>query len=837
MRLCAAAAVLLAASSGCLGAVDFTRYVDPLVGTEGAIKGSSLGGGNMFPGVALPFGQVRIGIDTSVLNLDQGGISSANSGYTPRGNATGFSLLHTSGTGGQPKYGVVSQMPLLGSLEAQGINVADNRTYLTNRTNEAAQVGYFRTTFMTTGITTELTASRHAGVLHYNFPPSNNGTAHVLIDLAHALPSGGGGYIAQRYIKGELAIDPVAGGYSGSAWYDLGWNQGEAWQIYFCGNFSKPPTTARTFWSPYNHLVPPTTPPTLSPYYEIYASDNLAIGGLLSWEYDGTRGLELESRVGVSFISAEKACQFVKDEVPWSQTFNTTVQAVKDAWNTEILSSITVPAENGATNDTLLGLLYTHLYGTALMPTDRTGENPGKWNSKEPYYDDWYTVSDLFRCTTPFYHLVFTNRYVDMLRSLIDTWRFDGYLPDGRSGNQNGRTQGGSDADNVLADAYIKGLDKVKTINWKDAYKAVQKDADVTPRRNIDFNAFDGGTKEGRNALPDWISLGYITTSYSRSVSKGVEYAQNDFAAYLLAKSLGNKQDAERYLKRANSYYVFLVWNSNATVDLGDTGFGVHKGFFGSKSAKGIFDSSVNVTNCGGCSWSDLTYEGLIWEYSFNVPHDTAALIKYMGGPEAFERRLDASFVDGFSTGAGPANTAGTALLNPGNEPSFQTPFLYNYINGKQYKTVEKTRYIVNRYYNLARSGIPGNQDAGAMATWLLWNLLGIYPVTSQPLYLISAPFFRAVDIRVGTTAPTSPSYKSKTYLRIRAPNLSLTNIWMSPTDVQGVKVNGKAINRSFLMHSEIVNGGTIEFSMGPNATSWDSGMLPPSVSTGWITP
>lgn len=55
----------------------------------------------MFPGVALPFGQVKLGIDTSVVNLDQGGISSANSGYTPRGNSTGFSLLHTSGTGGR----------------------------------------------------------------------------------------------------------------------------------------------------------------------------------------------------------------------------------------------------------------------------------------------------------------------------------------------------------------------------------------------------------------------------------------------------------------------------------------------------------------------------------------------------------------------------------------------------------------------------------------------------------------------------------------------------------------------------------------------------------------
>ncbi|CAE6499056.1 unnamed protein product [Rhizoctonia solani] len=461
------------------------------------------------------------------------------------------------------------------------------------------------------------------------------------------------------------------------------------------------------------------------------------------------------------------------------------------------------------------------------MPTDRTNENPGGWDSKEPYYDDWYTMWDIFRCTTPFYHLVYTNRYVGMLRSIIDTWRFDGYLPDGRSGNQNGRTQGGSNADNVLADAYVKGLNKVKSINWKDAYKAVQKDAEVTPRRNIDFNAFDGGTKEGRNALPDWVSLGYITQDYSRSISKGVEYAQNDFAAYLLAKTLGSKKDAEKYLQRASNWKNF--WNENATVDLGDAGLGVHKGFFGSKSAQGIFDASVNVTNCGGCSWGDLTYEGLIWEYSFNVPHDTAALIKLMDGPAGFERRLDASFIEGFSMGAGPANTAGTALFNPGNEPSFQTPFLYNYINGKQYKTVEKTRYIVNKYYSLARSGIPGNQDAGAMATWLLWNLLGLYPVTSQPVYLLSAPFFKAVDVRIGTGDPTSASHQSKTYLRIRAPDLDANHPY-----VQGVKINGKPINRSFIWHDEIINGGVLEFTMGPEAVGWDSGELPPSLSTGW---
>ncbi|KAJ7063514.1 glycosyl hydrolase family 92-domain-containing protein [Mycena amicta] len=835
---------------GVRAAEDYTKYVHPFVGTEGAIPGSSLGGGNMFPvrvqslpqamtintrprASLFPFGQVRIGLDTSVVDLPQGGISSANSGYTPRGNSTGFSLLHISGTGGQPKYGTVSQMPLSGDLVAQGINVANNLTYLTNRTDEAAEVGYYRTTFTTTG----LTASRHAGILRYTFPAtaaSNGSTsasslasqAHVLVDLAHALPSGGGGFIAQNMsranctflvgIKGKHGKYVRANDFLYSI-YDSG--------AVFCGNFSSPASTASTFFTPYNFLIPPATAPALMPYYDIYASDTLAIGALFTWDHETT--LTLESRVGVSFLSEKKACDFVRTEVPWKQTFNETVQAVKDAWNSEILSSITVPEENGEKNDTLLGLLYTHLYGSALMPTDRTGENPG-WQSTEPYYDDWYTLWDIFRCTTTFYHMVFTDRYVGMLRSLIDIWRHDGYMPDGRSGNENGRTQGGSDADNVLADAYIRGLKEVATINWHDAYSAMRTNAEIVPKRNMDFNAFDGGTKEGRNALPDWKALGYITTNYSRSVSKGIEYAQNDFGLYVVANGLGKTADAKKYLARSQNWKNF--WNEDASADLTAAGLGVFTGFFGSRAANGSFDQSVNVTNCGGCTWGDLTYEALIWEYSFTVPHDIAALIEKMGGPVAFEARLDASFVSGLSAGSGAANTAGTALFNPGNEPSFATPFLYNYIPGKQYKSVEKTRFIVNTYYTLQNDGIPGNQDAGAMATWLLWNLLGLYPISSQPIFLVTAPFFKAVNIRIGTLHPTRPASQSNTFIKIRAPKLSQENIY-----VQGLTVNGKRISRSFLFHDEIHQGATLMFDMGPTPSAWDR-QVPPSFSTGNFT-
>lgn len=111
--------------------------------------------------------------------------------------------------------------------------------------------------------------------------------------------------------------------------------------------------------------------------------------------------------------------------------------------------------------------------------------------------------------------------YEEFLRSLVDIWRNEGFLPDARSSFFNGATQGGSNADNVLADAYVKGVRGA--INWDDAYSAMVTDAETVPANNNDSRDPSSSTKEGRGALPDWIDHGYITTKYGRSVSRAIE--------------------------------------------------------------------------------------------------------------------------------------------------------------------------------------------------------------------------------------------------------------------------------------------------------------------------
>jgi putative alpha-1,2-mannosidase len=111
--------------------------------------------------------------------------------------------------------------------------------------------------------------------------------------------------------------------------------------------------------------------------------------------------------------------------------------------------------------------------------------------------------------------------YEEYVRSLIDVWRHEGYMPDARSSFFNGATQGGSNADNVLADAYVKGVRG--KINWDDGFSAMLKDAEVVPPNNNDPRDKTSSTKEGRGALPDWLKYGFITTAFGRSVTRAVE--------------------------------------------------------------------------------------------------------------------------------------------------------------------------------------------------------------------------------------------------------------------------------------------------------------------------
>ncbi|KAI6353893.1 hypothetical protein MCOR25_008844 [Pyricularia grisea] len=738
---------------------ELAEYVFTNTGSEG--------GGNTFPGVSEPFGMVKLGPDVFQDKVD------AYSGYLPNGKIQAFSMLHLSGTGGAPKYGVVAQMPAVGDIT----NPLDDFSAARD-VPDMTEVGYYKSS-LATGIMVELAASSRAGMLQYTFNSSGSTPRNVIVDVSHVLPSYRGMGLGQKYLGGSISVDRDNSGkvkYRGSGSYDNGWNRAPKWTVYFCGTFN----SSATFKTFLGNNASGNTLSKLSNDNKVESENRL--GAVFTFD-----DAKVVSRVGVSFISEDQACTNLDQQIPESMSISQLRQQTRDVWNTKVLSRVT----SNDKNTTKLRQLYTSMYFMHLMPINKTGENP-EWKSTEPYYDDIFTLWDLFRCTTALLHVFQPTVYEEFIRSLIDTWRHDGYLPDARSSFFNGATQGGSNADTVLADAYVKGVRG--QVNWEDGYAAMVKDAEVVPVSNNDPRDKTGSTKEGRGALPDWKERGFISTKYTRSVSRAVEYAQNDFGLSQVAKGLGKTDEAEKYMNRSRN------WRNHWNKDMKALGF---SGFLGPKGEDGLFQEQ-DPLSCRGCYWGDNYYEALPWEYTFGAHHDINTLIDYSGGQRNFTSRLKWTF----EPNVRPTGHEGfnRMIFNPGNEPSFTTPYLYNFV-GRQDLTVNITRYLGKTYYGVRPNGLPGNSDAGAMESWLLWVMLGLYPMTGQTTFLIGSPWLDDITI----------SLADGKSLQVTSTGGSEDSFY-----VQSLKVNGENWTKSWVTWDEIfANGGKLEFTLGPEPSNF----------------
>lgn len=147
----------------------------------------------------------------------------------------------------------------------------------------------------------------------------------------------------------------------------------------------------------------------------------------------------------------------------------------------------------------------------------------------------------------------------------------------------------------------------------------------------------------------------------------------------------------------------------------------------------------------------------------------------------------------------------------------FNIPYLYNYIN-KQNISVAQSRHVAKTYYHTDVDGLPGNSDAGAMQTWLLWNMIGLYPITGQTTFLIHSPWFESLTIDLGgdkTLKVTSTGGDGNGDTKIH---------------VQSLKVNGQNWKKNWLAWDDIfAEGGTLEFELGDKPSQWFTGEAPPS--------
>lgn len=709
-------------------AADHVADVDPFIGEDWF--------GDVFVGANVPFGMVKLGPDLNGFG--------SRKGFKSEGEIRGFSHLHLSG--GSGKYENIRLMPVTGTFEPGDMH--------SPRSDEHASPGYYAVKLDRYGVEAELTASRRVGVHRYTFEQA--GEAHIALGLDLLVK--GKGEESQRFLGGEVhVVSPTE--ITGVGHYIGGWNEGGQYEVYFDVMVDTPSTGARTW-----------VDTALGAAQQAHVDADQPIGAVL--DYRAQAGQAIQAKVGISFVSAAQAHRNATDEVR-DLHFDAVRAAAVAQWN-KALGRV----EIGGASATQRRQFYTALYHAMMMPSDHTGENP-KWASSEPYYDDFQAIWDTFRSDGPLLTLIAPDRQRDILRSLIDTYRHAGYMPDARVGNDNGRTQGGSNADVMVADAYVKGLGG---IDYGTAFKAMIKDATVLPA---------DARKEGRGGLDTYNKLGYIAQPTERAGSRTVEYAYDDFAIAELACGLGHTNEAALYKAHAGNWA--NLWDAAWQQE----GIG---GFLRPRNADGSWAPQYLVRRG---TWPDFYYEGDLWTYSLYAPQDVRHLIALSGGNEAFVKRLDATF-DGLH-------------FDITNEPGFLIPDLYLWA-GRPDRTADRLVTYLHKAFKDSRSGIPGNDDSGAMSSWYAFQSMGFYPNAGQDVYLIGTPSYPRVDIDLGG---------GKTFT-VEAENLDGNSV---NRYVQSAVLNGHPLNQAWFRHGDIAKGGTLKLVMGPKPSAWGTTNPPPSLS------
>ncbi|OQD74732.1 hypothetical protein PENDEC_c009G02777 [Penicillium decumbens] len=789
MPRCLLLSLVLASSRALVSALpalpedyDVLQYIDPLIG--------SANGGNVFAGASLPYGMAKAVADTDSQS-NQGGFAYDGS------NVTGFSSMHDSGTGGSPSLG---NFPLFPYAQCAGDDVngcvypkkARKTPYKPDSVKSSP--GYFALT-LASGVHVDMTAAQHTSLIRFQFPADSSPL--ILLDLSDLSDS--------RQDNASISIDESNGRMMGSAKFLPSFGSG-IYELHFCADFHS------SAWLRDSGIFVDARASVDVHDLKISRSINgypLPGGGFVRFKApaDGI----VQARVGLSFISPEQACSNAESEIP-DFDFEYIRKSAVEQW-TDKMRPIRV-SRNGVKQSVLTNF-YSGIYRTMVNPQNYTGENP-LWTSSEPYFDSFYCLWDSFRSQIPFLTIFDPSSVAQMIRSLVDTQRHLGWLPDCRMSLCKGYTQGGSNADNVLADAYVKGIND--GIDWEAGYAAVQKDADEEP---YDWS------NEGRGGMQSWKKLNYIPVedfdhvgfgTMTRSISRTLEYAYNDFAIAQMAYGMNKTADAERYEKESRYWRNLFRKNQESYLDGTNTGF---TGFFQPKYLNGTWGyqdplKCSNIDTSGSiCSLQNTageTFESSIWEYQFFVPHDMAALISLLGGPSNFVRRLD--------------YLHDQKITYIGNEPAFLTVYQYHYA-GRPAKSTARARTYIPDYFAPTPAGLPGNDDSGAMGSFVAMSMMGLFPNPGQSVYLITVPFFESVSIVSPLTGKTA------TLRVINWDKFNSLNNTGGTGFIQSATLNGQPYTKNWVSHDFFTEGQDLVLVLGRNESAWGTKPedLPPSLS------
>ena len=679
-----------------------TGHVNPFIGSSNY--------GTTNPGVLCPNGMMSVspfnvsGSDLNRYDKDKRWWSTP---YTSDNRfLSGFSHVNLSGVG-CPEVGLALTMPTSGPL------VVDHHMYGSEYHSEEAYPGYYGCVLSAYDIKAEASATPRTSIERYTF---HKGQSNILVNFGLGLTNETGAWIRK---KSDTEIEGMR--MAGTFCY----NSQAVFPVYFAIRIGKIPSDCG-FWKFQPEMTGPETWwSDEDGTYKIYRNYGREIAGndLGYWfTFETEEGETIELQMGVSFVSCSNAWENLDAEqeklAPGVKNFDKIRNEADRHWE-NTLSRIKVTGGTDRDRE----VFYTALYHTQIHPSiinDVNGdyplmENEGVGKVKEgqtrySVFSLWDTYRNLHQLMT----LVYPEKQLDMVRSMIDMYKEWGWMPKWELFGRETFTMEGDPAIPVITDTWMKGI---RDFDIDCAYEAFIKSATTPGRENLMRPDIDPYLEKG------YIPLGMYAADFSgdNSVSHALEYYIADYALSHLADELGHINDAERFLKQSMGYRHYYCPDYGTLRPLLNDG---------------TFLEPFNPRQGENFEPVPGFHEGSAWNYTFYVPHDVKGLAKLMGGRKAFVNKLQKVFDEG--------------LYDPANEPDIAYPYLFSYFKGEEWRTRKIVSELLDRYYTTRPDGLPGNDDTGTMSAWAVFSMMGFYPdCPGNPSYTLTSPRFETVEIQL----------------------------------------------------------------------------------------
>lgn len=801
---------------------DPSVYVDPLVGTSNA--------GNTHPGAVTPFGMLTWGPDESFYNGPTSGSNTGRgtmrtpspSGYEYGSNSIrGFSLTHVSGAGCTGLSGDIPFMPWSGDVEvspstADATGAAFRSTF--SHSEESASPGRY-SVLLDSGVGVDLAATTRTGSGHFTYPEERSAT--MLVRTSDSLVGSSDADItidaASRTISGSVTSGNFCGPFTGD-----GILQRSYYTLHFVAEFDTDFASVGT-WTDGQLKAGSTEASGGTGYTGGLGTNGSAANGYPpagkgSGGWVTFAGHDVNVRVGISYVSEDNARANLTAENPRGTTVDTIAASARAAWNRE-LGRVDI---GGGTSDERV-TFYTALYHSMLHPnvtSDSNGEYTGfdlaTHTVSQGQAAQYATFSgwDVYRSQVQLVTLLDPERGSDIAESLLNQADQNGGVWDRWTHNSGAvHVMVGDPSAIAVAGIVAFGGDDFPVDR---AFASLAKGARVPTALDLSRRGWNVAVEGQRPSLDRYLTSGYYPEGCNAwaCANETLEMAGADYALATLAQHLGDEDSYQEFVTRSQS------WQNQFNPDATAGG-----GYFQSRMQDGSWVSGFDPSSDAGF------VEGTAAQYVWMVPHDVAGLFDAMGGNDRAVSRLDGFFRDAQGNWVLTGSWNNNSHANMDNEPSVATPWLYNYA-GAPWKTQQTVRETIKRLWLKSKDGIPngpdgipGNDDLGAMSSWLVLASMGIYPQNpSRAELTLATPLFPGVTIHRGNGATVT----------IKAPGATIDTAYIG-----GVRVDGEESTKTYLPAEAISRDTLVEITPTTQAdTSWGTGEddAPPSVREGEVT-